>query len=68
MLHEIKLNSIQKLVSHALIVHKVSHKEFKRIINEEENYRRLKEKIKMMKSDDKLSENNKYVRENNGNA
>ena len=46
-----KLNSIEKLVSQALIDLEISHEEFKAIINEEENYRRLKEN-RMMKSDD----------------
>ena len=46
-----KLNSIEKLVSQALLDLEISHEEFKAIINEEENYRRLKEN-RMMKSDD----------------
>ena len=41
-----KLNSIEKLVSQALIDLEISHEEFKPIINEEENYRRLKENIR----------------------
>ena len=70
-----KLNSIEKLVSQALIDLEISHEEFKPIINEEENYRRLKENIRNIKSDDELNEkgdkrieNNKNVRENNLNA
>ena len=66
-----KLNSIEKLVSQALIDLEISHEEYKTIINEEENYRRLKEKIRMMKSDKEkaeLSYHNKNIRENNGNA
>ena len=62
-----KLNSIDKLVSQAFIDLEISHEEFKTIINEEENYRRLKEAIRMMKSDDEsdeLTENNKNIREN----
>ena len=62
-----KLNSIDKLVSQAFIDLEISHEEFKTIINEEENYRRLKEVIRMMKSDDEsneLTENNKNIREN----
>ena len=46
-----KLNSIEELVSQALLDLEISHEEFKAIINEEENYRRLKEN-RMMKSDD----------------
>ena len=70
-----KLNSIEKLVSQALIDLEISHEEFKPIINEEENYRRLKENIRNIKSDDVLNEkgdkrieNNKNTRENNLNA
>ena len=46
MLAKKKLNNIEELVSQALINLKISHEEFKTIINEEENYRRLKEKLK----------------------
>ena len=46
-----KLNSIEELVSQALLDLEISHEEFKAIINEEENYRRLKEN-RMKKSDD----------------
>ena len=70
-----KLNSIEKLVSQALIDLEINHEEFKPIINEEENYRRLKENIRNIKSDDELNEkgdkrieNNKNIRENNLNA
>ena len=70
-----KLNSIEKLVSQALIDLEISHEEFKPIINEEENYKRLKENIRNIKSDDELNEkgdkrieNNKNIRENNLNA
>ena len=52
MLAKSKLNSIETLISQALIDLEISHEEFKTIVNEEENYRRLKENIKMMKSDD----------------
>ena len=63
-----KLNSIEKLVPQVLKDSVISHEKFKTIINEEENYGRLKEDIRMMKSDDELSENNKYITENSGNA
>ena len=66
-----KLNSIRKLISQALIDLEISHAEYKSIINEEENYKRLKENIRMMKSDDEkdeLSENSKNIKENNENA
>ena len=66
-----KLNSIRKLISQALIDLEISHEEYKSIINEEENYKRLKENIRMIKSDDEkdeLSENSKNIKENNENA
>ena len=56
MLAKSKLNSIEKLVSQATIVLEISHEEYKSIINEEEHYRRLKETIRMMKSDDEKDE------------
>ena len=49
MLAKVKLNSIETLISQALIDLEISHAEHKTIINEEENYRRLKENIIMMK-------------------
>ena len=70
MLAKSKLNSIETLISQALINIEISHEEYKSIINEEENYRRLKENIKVMKSEDQkdeLSENNENIRENSGN-
>ena len=58
MLAKIKLNSIETLISQALIDLENSHEEFKTIVNEEENYKRLNEDIRMMKSD-KFSKSNK---------
>ena len=63
--------SIETLISQALIDLEISHEEHKSIINDEENFRRLKEYIRMMKSNDKedeLSENNKSIKENNKNV
>ena len=81
MLVRSKLNSTETLISQALIDLEISHEEYKRIINEEENYRRLKENIRMMKSEkidaekDELNEEkggkietNKINRENIGNT
>ena len=51
MLVRSKLNSIETLISQALTDLEISHEEYKTIINEEENYRRLKENIRMMKSE-----------------
>ena len=56
MLAKSKLNSIETLISQALIDLEISHEVYKSIINEEENYRKLKENIRMMKSDDEKDE------------
>ena len=50
MLARSKLNSIESKISEALINNKISHEDFMTIINEEKNYRDLKESIRMMKS------------------
>ena len=51
-----KLNSIEKLISQALIDFEISHEEYKSIISEEENFRRLKGNIRIMKRDDQTKE------------
>ena len=68
MLAKSKLNSIETLISQALIDLEVSHEEFKTIVNEKEKYERMKEWIRMMKSSDELSRNNGNIRENKGKA
>ena len=45
-----KLNSIESKISEALINNENGHEDFMTIINEEKNYRELKESIRMMKS------------------
>ena len=65
MLAKSKLNSIETLMSQALIVLDLSHKEFKTIVNEKEKYEQMKESIRNIKSRDELSE---YSKENSGNA
>ena len=50
MLARSKLNSIESKISEALINDQISHEDFITIINEERNYRELKESIRMMKS------------------
>ena len=45
-----KLNNIESAISKALVDNEFSHQEFTTIINEEANYHKLKESIKMMKS------------------
>ena len=49
MLARSKLNSIESKISEALISIQISHEDFITIINEERNYRVLKESIRMMK-------------------
>ena len=50
MLARSKLNSIESKISEALINNEISHEDFMTIINEERNYRELKESIRMMNS------------------
>ena len=54
MLARSKLNSIETLISQALIDHEISHEEHKTSVNEEENYRRLKENITLIKSQEMM--------------
>ena len=49
MLARNKLNSIESKISEALMNNQISHEDFMTIINEERNYRELKESIRMMK-------------------
>ena len=55
MIAKSKLNSIETLISQALIDLEISHEEFKTIVNEKEKYEKMKEDIRMMKSSDKLN-------------
>ena len=68
MLAKSKLNSIETLMSQALIDLDISHTEFKTIVNEKEKYEQMKESIKNTKSRDELSANSRDIRQNNGNA
>ena len=49
MLARSKINSIESKISVALINNHISHEDFIIIVNEERNYRELKESIRMMK-------------------
>ena len=49
MLARSKLSSIEGKISETLINNQISHEDFITIINEERNYRKLKESISMMK-------------------
>ena len=68
MLAKSKLNSIETVMSQALIDLDISHEEFKTIVNENEKYEQMKENIMNTKSKDKLSENSRAIRKNSGNA
>ena len=49
------LNSIERKISEAVINNEISHEDFMTIINEERNYRELKENIRIMKGqEDKI--------------
>ena len=50
MLARSKLNSKERKVSEKLIDVEISHENFTTIVNEEKNYRELKEGIRMMKT------------------
>ena len=52
-----KLNSIETLMSQALIDLEISHKEFKTIANEKEKYDQMKESIRNKKEKEDFSEN-----------
>ena len=68
MLAKSKLNSIETLISQALIILDISHEEFKTIVNEKEKYEKMKESIRNTKSRDKLTENSRDIRENSENT
>ena len=50
MLARSKLNSIENKISKGLMDDEISHEDFEAIINEEKEYRELKESIRMMNS------------------
>ena len=49
MLAKKKLNSIETLMSQALIDLDINHEEFKRIVSEKENYEQMKQSIRNKK-------------------
>ena len=51
MLARSKLDSIESKIYEALINNEISHEDFITIINEERNYRELKESIRMMNTE-----------------
>ena len=58
MLARSKLNSIEGKISEALMNNRISHEDVMTIINEERNYRELKERIRMMESQE--NKKNRY--------
>ena len=68
MIAKSKLNSIESLMSQALIDLDISHEEFKTIVNEKEKYEQMKESIRKTKSRGELNENGRDIRENSENA
>ena len=56
MLAKSKLNSIETLMSQALIDLDISHEEFKITVNEKEKYDQMKESIRNKKDDEDFSE------------
>ena len=67
MLAKSKLNSLEKLISQALIDLEISHEEYKSVIDEEKDYRRLRKNMRYVKSDDELNEKEEIRIENNKN-
>ena len=57
MLARSKLNSTESKISEALVNNQINHEDFMTIINEERNYRELKESIRMMKG----QQDKKYI-------
>ena len=57
MLAKSKLNSIESLMSQALIDLDISHEEFKTIVNEKDKYDQMTESIRNKKDRDEFSEN-----------
>ena len=49
MLARSKLNSIESKISEVMMNNQIIHEDFMTIINEERNYRELKESIRMIK-------------------
>ena len=50
MLAKNELNNIETLISQALTDSEISHKEFKVIVDEKEEYGKMKENVRMMES------------------
>ena len=64
MLAKSKVNSIETLMSQALIDLKITHEEFKTIVDEKQRYEQMKENIRNIKISDELSENTRDNKKN----
>ena len=62
MLAKSKLNSIETLISKALIDLEYIPEEFKTIANEKQKYEKIKEDIRMMKSSNRLNKKKAKIR------
>ena len=65
MLARSKLNRIESKISEALLNDEISHEDFMTIIDEERNYRELKESIRMMNSQRCDTEENNLIDQGN---
>ena len=65
MLAKSKLNSIESLVSRALIDMEISHEEFMTILKEKDKYEKMKENVKNVS--EKLEEKQENIRVDNVN-
>ena len=68
MLAKTKLNSIETLMSQALIDLDISHEEFKTIVYDKKKYEQMKESIRNTKNRNELNENSRMITGNSGNA
>ena len=64
MLAKSKLNSIETLMSQALIDLEISYEEFKTNVNEKQRYVQMKEDISNIKSNDELRKKNRNNKKN----
>ena len=69
----LKVNSIETLVSQALIDIEISHEEFIAILNEKDKYEKKEADIRIIKSNNELNKevkklNNRIISENSRNA
>ena len=62
MLARSKLNNIESKISEALMNNEISHEDFESILNEEKEYRELKENIRMINSQRRDAEKVSLIR------